>query len=124
LGLLKKSVRPEFLNRIDDILMFTPLTQENIREIVELQLNDVQKMLHKQGITINASKQAIDFLAQRGYDPQYGARPVKRTIQKEVLNGLSKELLAGKISKDAVILLDSFNDHIVFRNETVNPNLN
>ncbi len=119
LGLLKQSVRPEFLNRIDDILMFTPLTQENIRDIVKLQLEGLQKMLEKQDITIDASDQAIDFLAKRGYDPQYGARPVKRTIQKEVLNELSKELLAGHISKDAIILLDSFDDKIVFRNESV-----
>lgn len=118
LGLLKKMVRPEFLNRIDDIVMFSPLTKENIREIVELQLAGLQKMLQDQNITIDATQEAIDFLAKRGYDPQYGARPVKRTLQKEVLNELSKEILSSKITTDSVILLDSFQEHIVFRNES------
>lgn len=118
LGLLKKMVRPEFLNRIDDIVMFSPLTRENIREIVKLQLAGLQKMLSEQNITIDATNEAIDFLAKLGYDPQYGARPVKRTLQKEVLNELSKEILAGKITTDSVILLDNFEGHIVFRNET------
>lgn len=124
LGLLKQTVRPEFINRIDDIVMFSPLTKKNIRSIVQLQLNNLQKMLNEQHITIDATDQAIDFLANRGFDPQYGARPVKRTLQKEVLNELSKEILAGKISTNAVILLDSFENHIVFRNEEIDNNLN
>src|SRR5699024_5685780 len=124
LGLLKKSVRPEFLNRIDDIIMFTPLTQENIKAIVELQLDQLKSRLTEQQITLDATDEAIAFLAKRGYDPQYGARPVKRTLQKEVLNELSKEILSGKIKTDSVILLDCFEDHIVFRNETVNKNIN
>ena len=117
LALLKQSVRPEFLNRIDDIVMFTPLTQKNIRQIVGLQLKGVKKMLAKQGITLDATEEAIANLAQKGFDPQYGARPVKRTIQREVLNKLSKEILAGKITTDSIILLDAFDDQLVFRNQ-------
>ncbi|WP_081211490.1 ATP-dependent chaperone ClpB [Salegentibacter sediminis] len=117
LALLKQSIRPEFINRIDDIVMFSPLTQEDINKIVELQLNGVKKMLSQQNITLDATPEAISFLANRGFDPQYGARPVKRVIQREVLNKLSKEILAGKIHTDSIILLDEFNDEMVFRNQ-------
>ncbi|MEZ4779286.1 MAG: ATP-dependent chaperone ClpB [Flavobacteriaceae bacterium] len=117
LGLLKQSVRPEFLNRIDDIIMFTPLTQKDIKQIVGLQLKGVTKMLAKQHITLDATEEAIEHLSKHGFDPQYGARPVKRVIQKEVLNALSKEILSGKISVDSIILLDSFDDQLVFRNQ-------
>ncbi|MGO1751960.1 MAG: AAA family ATPase, partial [Psychroflexus sp.] len=117
LGLLKQSVRPEFLNRIDDIVMFTPLSEENIKSIVNLQLNLVKKMLDKQGITIDATEEAINFLARIGYDPQFGARPVKRVIQKQVLNKLSKEILAEKVKTDSIILIDEINDQLIFRNQ-------
>lgn len=117
LGLLKKTIRPEFINRIDDILMFTPLTKNNIKEIVRLQLEQLKKMLDKQHITLDATDEAIDFLANKGYDPQYGARPVKRTIQKEVLNNMSKALLSGEIKSESVILLDAFDNSLVFRNQ-------
>ncbi|WP_299765731.1 ATP-dependent chaperone ClpB [uncultured Dokdonia sp.] len=117
LGLLKQSIRPEFLNRIDDIVMFTPLTKKNIRDIVKLQLRSVKKMLNQQGITLDSTRQAIDFLAEKGFQPEYGARPVKRTIQREVLNQLSKEILSGKISTNSIILLDAFDDILVFRNQ-------
>lgn len=117
LALLKQSVRPEFLNRIDDIVMFTPLTEKNIRQIVGLQLKGVTRMLAQQGITLDATEEAIQHLAKQGYDPQYGARPVKRVIQREVLNKLSKEILSGKIQTDSIILLDSFDDQLVFRNQ-------
>ena len=117
LALLKQTVRPEFLNRIDDIIMFTPLSKANIQEIVELQLKGVSKMLLKQNIVLDATPEAIAYLAEKGYDPQFGARPVKRVIQREVLNELSKEILAGKITTDSIILLDSFNDSLVFRNQ-------
>ena len=117
LGLLKQSVRPEFLNRIDDIIMFTPLSKENIFEIVGLQLKGLTKMLAKQGIIFDATFEATSYLAEKGYHPEYGARPVKRVIQKEVLNELSKELLSGTITTDSIILLDSFNDKLVFRNQ-------
>ncbi len=116
LGLLKQTVRPEFLNRIDDIIMFTPLNQVDITQIVGLQLKGVTKMLAKQNITLDATEEAIAYLAAKGYDPQFGARPVKRVIQKEVLNELSKEILSGKITTDSIILLDSFNENLVFRN--------
>jgi len=117
LGLLRKTIRPEFLNRIDDIIMFTPLNKEDITLIVKLQLGHLKNMLSKQHITIDATDEAISYLAQRGYDPQYGARPIKRVIQKEVLNSLSKELLGGKVKADSIVLIDSFDDGLVFRNQ-------
>ncbi|WP_034040045.1 ATP-dependent chaperone ClpB [Wocania ichthyoenteri] len=117
LGLLKQSVRPEFLNRIDDTIMFTPLSKENIVDIVGLQLKSVTKMIAKQGITFDATSEAITYLANKGYNPEYGARPVKRVIQKEVLNALSKEILSGKVTTDSIILLDAFDDELVFRNQ-------
>lgn len=117
LGLLKQTVRPEFLNRIDDIVMFTPLSRKDITQIVSLQLKGVTKMLSKQEITLDATAEAIAYLAEKGYDPQFGARPVKRVIQREVLNELSKEILSGKITAESIILLDSFNDTLVFRNQ-------
>ncbi|WP_291136672.1 ATP-dependent chaperone ClpB [Flavobacterium sp. UBA7663] len=118
LGLLKQIVRPEFINRIDEIVMFTPLTNANIKEIVGLQLKSVIKMLAHQQITMDTTPEAIEYLSQKGFDPQYGARPVKRVIQREVLNQLSKEILAGKVTVDSIILLDSFDGQLVFRNES------
>jgi ATP-dependent Clp protease ATP-binding subunit ClpB len=117
MGLLNKTIRPEFLNRIDDIIMFTPLNRENIYEIVKLQLEGLKKMLNKQNITLEATEEAISFLAEKGYEPQFGARPVKRTIQKEVLNNMSKSLLSGEIKEDSIILLDAFDNKLVFRNQ-------
>ncbi len=117
LGLLKKLIRPEFLNRIDDIVMFTPLNEDNIKDIVRLQLEALKKMLEKQQITLDATEDAIAYLSKKGFDPQYGARPVKRTLQKEVLNNLSKGLLSGDIKSDSIILLDSFDNSLVFRNQ-------
>ena len=117
LGLLRKTIRPEFLNRIDDIIMFTPLTKNNIVKIVSLQLDQLKKMLAKQNITIDATPESIKYLAEKGYDPQYGARPIKRVIQREVLNTLSKEILSGAITTDSVVLIDSFDDKLVFRNQ-------
>ncbi|MFD0991800.1 ATP-dependent chaperone ClpB [Tenacibaculum geojense] len=116
LGLLKQTVRPEFLNRIDDIVMFTPLSENNIKQIVSLQLNAVKKMIDKQNITLEATDEAINYLAEKGFQPEYGARPVKRVIQKEVLNQLSKEILAGNVTSDSMILLDAFDGDLVFRN--------
>ncbi|WP_370391274.1 ATP-dependent chaperone ClpB [uncultured Winogradskyella sp.] len=118
LGLLKKTIRPEFLNRIDDTIMFTPLTKENILEIVDLQLKNVTKMIADQGITFDATPEAKAYLAEKGYNPEYGARPVKRIIQKEVLNQLSKEILSGRVTTDSIILLDAFDDKLVFRNQS------
>jgi ATP-dependent Clp protease ATP-binding subunit ClpB len=118
LGLLKQSVRPEFLNRIDDIVLFTPLSQKDIKSIVSLQLDHVKKILAQQDITLDATEEAIAYLAKKGYQPEYGARPVKRVIQKEVLNKLSKEILAGKVTTDSIILLDAFDEQLVFRNQS------
>ena len=117
LGLLKQSVRPEFLNRIDDTIMFTPLSKDNITDIVNLQLKAITKMIAKQGITFDATQEAKTLLADKGYNPEYGARPVKRVIQKEVLNLLSKEILAGKVNTNSIILLDEFDGQLVFRNQ-------
>ncbi|SEG30406.1 ATP-dependent chaperone ClpB [Flavobacterium urumqiense] len=118
LGLLKQTVRPEFINRIDEIVMFTPLTNENIAQIVGLQLKSVTKMLAQQGITMDATPEAIVYLSEKGYDPQFGARPVKRVIQRDVLNELSKEILSGKITTDSIVLIDAFDGKLVFRNQT------
>ena len=117
MGLLRKSIRPEFLNRIDDIIMFTPLSREDIREVVRLQLAQLKKVLADQHITIDATEEAVAYLAEKGFDPQYGARPIKRTIQREVLNNLSKEILRGNIHADSIVLIDSFEDELVFRNQ-------
>ncbi|RRA90818.1 ATP-dependent chaperone ClpB [Paenimyroides viscosum] len=117
LNQLKTMVRPEFLNRIDEIIMFTPLTAGNIEQIVSIQLKGVFKMLAQQHITMDATPEAISYLSKKGFDPHFGARPVKRVIQREVLNQLSKEILAGKIKTDSIILLDSFEDQLVFRNQ-------
>ena len=118
LALLKQTVRPEFINRIDDIIMFTPLTQDNITDIVGLQLKGISKMIAKQGITFDATPEAVKYLADKGYNPEYGARPVKRVIQKDVLNQLSKEILSGKVTTDSIILLDAFDGELVFRNQS------
>jgi ATP-dependent Clp protease ATP-binding subunit ClpB len=118
LALLKQSVRPEFLNRIDDVIMFTPLNKSNIYEIVKLQLALLKKMIDKQEITLDATDEAIMYLSKKGYQPEFGARPVKRVLQKEVLNQLSKEILSGKITTDSIILLDCFDDKLVFRNQS------
>ena len=116
LELLKKTIRPEFLNRIDDIIMFTPLNEEEIRRIVTLQLNGVKKMLAQNGIALDFTDAALAFISDKGFDPQFGARPVKRVIQKYVLNELSKELLGGKINKDHAITIDSDGNGLVFKN--------
>jgi len=118
LGLLKQTVRPEFINRIDEIVMFTPLTNANIAQIVGLQLKSVTKMLAQQGIVMDATPEAIAYLTEKGYDPQFGARPVKRVIQRDVLNQLSKEILAGTIATDSIVLIDAFDGKLVFRNQS------
>ena len=114
--LLKQTIRPEFLNRIDELIMFTPLNRSEVRDIVELQFKQVQHTLADMGIEIEASVEALDWLAELGYDPQFGARPLKRVIQKRILNELSKEILAGKVDKDSKIKLDMFDNKFVFLN--------
>jgi ATP-dependent Clp protease ATP-binding subunit ClpB len=116
--LLRKTIRPEFLNRIDEIIMFTPLTRDEIADIVKLQFKALQQTLAELGITLEASDEALDWLAQLGYDPQFGARPLKRVIQKKILNELSKQILAGKIDRDSKIKLDMFDNNFVFLNPT------
>ncbi len=117
IALLKKMVRPEFLNRIDDTILFSPLSKEHIESIVELQLKHLAKTLQEQGVIFDSSPEAISYLAKKGYQPEYGARPVKRVIQKEVLNALSKELLSGTINSNSIILMDAFDNGLVFRNQ-------
>ena len=112
---LKQSLRPEFLNRIDDIIMFQPLSRAHIHEIVKIQLRVLGKVLEKQQIELQATPQAIDFIAEQGFDPQFGARPVKRFIQKKVLNELSKQLLHQKVEPNSTVVLDAFDNHLVFR---------
>ena len=113
---LRATMRPEFLNRIDEIITFTPLNREQIADVVKLQMNRVKDMLAPQGFQLDVTPQAIDYLAQEGYDPDFGARPVKRAIQQLVLNDLSKKLLAGEVNRDKPIIVDEFGDGLVFRN--------
>ena len=113
---LKQIIRPEFLNRIDETVMFTPLGKKEILEIVELQVKSVKKMLMANGITLDVTKEALDLLAEDGYDPEFGARPVKRTIQRMVLNQLSKDILAQKVDREHPITIDRDGDNLVFKN--------
>ena len=112
---LKATFRPEFLNRIDETIVFKPLSKMVISEIVKIQFQELNKMLANKNIKLNISDYAVEYLSNKGYEPQFGARPIKRLIQKEILNGLSKELLEGKIKEGDFILIDSFDENIVFR---------
>ena len=115
--LLKKTIRPEFLNRIDEVIMFKPLTKDEIKRVVELQLGIIQEMLKKNGIKLTATQKAINLIASQGFDPQFGARPIKRVIQKNILNELSKMMLEGKVDKDNVIVVDEKGGKLLFKNE-------
>jgi len=117
--LLKKKIRPEFLNRVDDIIMFKPLTKEEIKQIVRLQLNRVKKMLEKQNVDIEITEKAVEYIANEGFDPQFGARPIKRMIQKEVLNELAKAIIAGEVSSNDKITIDFDGEKIVFKQEKI-----
>jgi ATP-dependent Clp protease ATP-binding subunit ClpB len=114
--LLRRSMKPEFLNRVDEIIMFQPLTREEIRKVVELQIRNVQNTLEKNNIKLTVTKRAVDHIAETGYDPQFGARPIKRVIQRDLLNELSKMILDGKVDRDSVIVVDEKNGGLVFRN--------
>ncbi|MBO7540301.1 MAG: type VI secretion system ATPase TssH, partial [Bacteroidales bacterium] len=116
LGLLRKNLRPEFLNRIDEIIMFRPLTQKQIKDVVRIQMNNVAKTLEANDILISTTDEAINELARIGYDPTMGARPVKRVIQKEILNELSREILEEKINRSDNIVIDVFDGKFVFYN--------
>lgn len=117
LEMLKSTIRPEFLNRIDEIIMFTPLSKSEIKEIVALQVNNARRMLAKNDIELDITDKALSLLADEGYDPEFGARPVKRVIQREILNRLSKDILAGNVTKDKSIVIDADGDQFVFRNK-------
>ncbi len=116
MDLLKMKIRPEFLNRIDEIVMFTPLNKNEIQEIVDLQVKGVQKMLASNGVKLEVTKPALELLAEDGYDPEFGARPVKRTIQRMVLNQLSKDILAQKVDREHPIIIDRDSDELIFKN--------
>ena len=116
MNMLKKSIRPEFLNRIDETIMFLPLTEKEIRQIVLLQIGSVQKMLSGNGVNLELTNEAIEFIAKAGYDPEFGARPVKRAIQRYLLNDLSKKMLAQDVDRNKPIIVDSFGESLVFRN--------
>jgi ATP-dependent Clp protease ATP-binding subunit ClpB len=117
MALLRQTIRPEFLNRVDEIIMFQPLLKKEIKGIVKIQLENLKKLVAESGIQLNFSDYALDFLAEQGFDPQYGARPLKRLIQKEIVNTLSRRILAGDIDKSIPVLVDVFDNTVVFRNE-------
>lgn len=116
MNMLKKTIRPEFLNRIDETIMFLPLTEKEIRKIVLLQIKSVQKMLADNGVELKLSEHAVDFLSQVGYDPEFGARPVKRAIQRYLLNDLSKKLLSQEVDRSKPIIVDAGGSGLVFSN--------
>jgi ATP-dependent Clp protease ATP-binding subunit ClpB len=118
MNLIRQTLRPEFLNRVDEVIMFQPLLKSEIRGIIRIQLDQLKEMVAKNGIDLQFSDYAIDFLAENGFDPQFGARPLKRLIQKEIVNQLSRKILAGDIDKLAPVLVDVFDGTVVFRNET------
>src|SRR5690606_38443228 len=115
LGLLKQSVRPEFLSRIDETIIFRPISRKQVREIVKLQVQNVEKMAAKNNIYISTTDEVIDYIADIGFDPQFGARPIKRVIQKRVMNELSKQVLSGKVKAGDHVVMDVFDDLVVFR---------
>ena len=115
--LLQKTMRPEFLNRIDELIMFTPLSEDEIRQIVKLQIISLEKMLDSGNIHIDITDKAVNWIAKMGYDPQFGARPVKRVIQKQLLNELSKQILAGKLVTEGTIYVDVKDEKLTFLNK-------
>ncbi len=118
MALLRQTIRPEFLNRVDEIIMFRPLMHKEIKGIVKIQLNNLKRLVAESGIQLQFSEYALDYLSEQGFDPQFGARPLKRLIQKEIVNQLSKRILAGDIDKSKPVLVDVFDNMVVFRNET------
>ena len=117
MNLLRQTIRPEFLNRVDEIILFQPLLRNEIKEIVNIQLNNLKRLVAQSGVQLEFSEYALDFLAEQGFDPQFGARPLKRLIQKEIVNQLSRRILAGEIDKSQPVLVDVFDNTVVFRNE-------
>ena len=117
MSLLRETIRPEFLNRVDEIIMFHPLLKKDIVAIVKIQLNDLKKLVAQNGIQLEFSDYLLEFLADQGFDPQFGARPLKRLIQKEIVNQLSKRILQGDLDRSKPVLVDVFDHNVVFRNE-------
>ena len=117
MGLLRETIRPEFLNRVDEIIMFHPLLKRDIVDIVKIQLEALKKLVAQNGIQLEFSNYALEFLAEQGYDPQFGARPLKRLIQKEIVNQLSKRILQGDLDRSRPVLVDVFDNTVVFRND-------
>lgn len=117
MNLLRSTIRPEFLNRVDDIIMFHPLLRKEIKNIINIQLNQLKKLVESSGIHLHFTDYTVDYLAENGFDPQFGARPLKRLIQKEIVNNLSKRILAGDIDRDQNVLVDVFDGVVVFRND-------
>jgi ATP-dependent Clp protease ATP-binding subunit ClpB len=112
LEVLKRTVRPEFLNRIDEVIMFEPLSQSDIREILQMQIRDLQNKLAENGVTVEFTKEFEDYMSTKGYEPQYGARPIKRLMQKELINLLAKSILDGQVRRDSTIVVDVHDGHI------------
>jgi len=119
MSLLKETIRPEFLNRVDEIILFQPLMKNEIRGIIRIQLEGLKNLVAQSGIQLQFSDYLVDYLAENGFDPQFGARPLKRLIQKDVVNALSKKILAGDIDKSHPVLVDVFDGVVVFRNSEV-----
>jgi ATP-dependent Clp protease ATP-binding subunit ClpB len=117
MNLLKQTIRPEFLNRIDEVIMFQPLMKKEIKNIISIQLGDLKKRVAQSGILLHFTDYLLEFLAENGFDPQFGARPLKRLIQKEIVNPLSKRILSGDVDKNRPLLVDVFDGVVVFRNE-------
>ena len=117
INLLRQTIRPEFLNRIDEVIMFQPLMKKEIKGIIKIQLEGLKSMVAKNGIELQFTDYLLEYLAENGYDPQFGARPLKRLIQKEIINQLSKKILGGSIDKSKPVLVDVFDNLVVFRNE-------
>jgi ATP-dependent Clp protease ATP-binding subunit ClpB len=118
MNLLRQTIRPEFLNRVDEIIMFRPLMKKEIMGVVKIQLDHLKKLVGQSGIDLHFNDYALEYLAEQGFDPQFGARPLKRLIQKEIVNALSKKILAGDIDKEHPVMVDVFDGVVVFRNET------
>jgi ATP-dependent Clp protease ATP-binding subunit ClpB len=117
MNLLKQTIRPEFLNRVDEIIMFQPLKKRELKKIIEIQLHIIQEMVKENQIDLSYTPYVLDYLSEHGFDPQFGARPLKRLIQKEIVNQLSKRILAGDIDKTKPVIIDVFDGLVVFRNE-------
>jgi ATP-dependent Clp protease ATP-binding subunit ClpB len=120
---LKETIRPEFLNRVDEIILFQPLMKTEIRGIIKIQLGDLKNLVAQSGIQLQFSNYLVDYLSENGFDPQFGARPLKRLIQKEIVNGLSRRILAGDVDKTHPVLVDVFDGVVVFRNEVEQPTI-